>query len=336
MLLDELDDGYEVLRIMRHTLRRRLNLLPLCLFAALSILLILEYCNSNSGLWSSQSAHPPSVHLVLAATRHTELGWTRQLKVQNLEVIPYIADDPSAPYHPPANRGNEAMMYLTYLYEFYDKLPDIMIFTHGGDWSWHVDGVLEYSTAYAIEHLDLNEILQRQYVNLRVSWKYACPDWINTSVTVFSPQFNPGMKAEEQFMKQAFLDNFPGDPVPQILSQPCCSQFAATREAIRSIPCSQYKLHMDWLQDTLLESAISGRVWEHFWQWMFLKKAIDCPVEYKALCRYYHICFEGEEDWGNWKEHDASWYHLMEHKKAMLANGIQPGNNLGNGNIPVV
>jgi hypothetical protein len=57
------------------------------------------------------------------------------------------------------------MMYLTYLYEFYDKLPDISIFTHGLDWPWHIDGALEYGTAYAIEHLDLDEVRRRQYMN---------------------------------------------------------------------------------------------------------------------------------------------------------------------------
>jgi hypothetical protein len=82
------------------------------------------------------------------------------------------------------------MMYLTYLYEFYDKLPDISIFTHGSDWFWHIDGVLEYSTAYAIEHLDLDEVRRRQYMNLRISWLRACPNWINTSVAIWSEGFD--------------------------------------------------------------------------------------------------------------------------------------------------
>ena len=322
MPLEELD------YMRRKLLRPRLNLFPLCLFAVLSISLILKFRKHNSSLWSNLSAHPPSVQLVLAATRGTELGWARQLKVRNLEVIPYIADDPSAPYHPPENKGNEAMVYLTYLYAFYDKLPDISIFAHGDDRSWHVDSALESSTAYAIEHLDLNEILQRQYVNLRVSWENACPNWINTSVTGSSPQYKPHLKAEEQFMKQAFLENFPGDPVPQILSQPCCSQFAVTKEVIRSIPRSQFQLQINWLRAVGLGSEISGRVWEHLWQWMFLKKAIDCPVEYKALCRYYHICFEGEQDLGNWKEHDASMDHLIKQKEEILEGG-NPLRNAG-------
>jgi hypothetical protein len=50
--------------------------------------------------------------------------------------------------------------------------------------------VLEYSTAYAIEHLDLDEVRRRQYMNLRISWLRACPNWINTSVAIWSEGFD--------------------------------------------------------------------------------------------------------------------------------------------------
>jgi hypothetical protein len=306
-------------------IRRRHDLLALCLFGAITILLLHEFCKGLTRLWNFQSTSTPSVHLVLAAVKDADLEWTSHLKVPNLQVIPYIANDPNAKYHPPANRGNEAMMYLTYFYEFYNKLPDISILTHGADWAWHIDGALEYRTAYAIEHLDLKEVLRRKYLNLRVSWNWGCPTWINTSVTVTSPEYCPDLKAEEPFMKEAFKQNFPKDNVPPILSQPCCSQFAVTKEAIRSVPREQYKLQMDWLRDAPFESEISGRIWEHFWQWSFLRKAVDCPAEHKALCRAYHICFESEEDWWSWKEHEASRRSLLERRATMLANSIQPG-----------
>jgi hypothetical protein len=296
------------------------------LFAALSLFLLLEFCKGFTGIWSPQFSDVSSVHLILAATTETDLEWTKHLTVPNLQVIPYISDDPEARYHPPANKGNEAMMYLTYIYEFYDKLPDISIFTHGADSAWHVDGALEYSTAYAIEHLDLEEVVRRQYLNLRIGWEYGCPAWINTSITISSPDYDQNMKGEEPFMKDAFEQNFPNDDVPPILSQPCCSQFAVTKEAIRSVPRELYKLQIDWLLDTILHNGISGRIWERLWQWVFLKKAVDCPVEHKALCRTYHICFESEDDWRRWKEHEASRKNIVGQQYAMLADGIQPGN----------
>lgn len=33
------------------------------------------------------------------------------------------------------------------------------------------------------------------------------------------------------------------------------------------------------------------------WQYLFLGKAVGCPLEHKAYCRLYHICFGGREEY---------------------------------------
>jgi hypothetical protein len=38
------------------------------------------------------------------------------------------------------------------------------------------------------------------------------------------------------------------------------------------------------------------------WQYMFLHKDIDCPIEHKAYCRLYHICFGSYEAYVEWIE----------------------------------
>ncbi len=38
------------------------------------------------------------------------------------------------------------------------------------------------------------------------------------------------------------------------------------------------------------------------WQYLFLQKAIDCPIEHKAYCRLYNICFGGWEEFDEWLE----------------------------------
>lgn len=62
------------------------------------------------------------------------------------------------------------------------------------------------------------------------------------------------------------------------------------------------------------------------WQWLFVKKATDCPAEHKALCRGYHICFEDENDWNKWKEIEAEKFEMVDHRNAYLMNGVQPSN----------
>jgi hypothetical protein len=78
----------------------------------------------------------PSVNIVVASTREKDLSWTRKIKIRNANIIPYVADDAQAEFHPTANKGREAMVYLTYLHDFYNVLPDISIFVHGDELSW--------------------------------------------------------------------------------------------------------------------------------------------------------------------------------------------------------
>lgn len=309
-------------RLIACSKSRPWNLVLLFIWIFFSLRYLLNYPNTFSILRHEPSS--PSVNVILATTNHQNYNWTSKITLPNVQVIPYVADNPNATYHPPSNRGNEAMIYLTYLYEFYDHLPDISIFTHGRDESWHIDGVLDYSTANAINSLDLNEVKRRKYLNLRVSWEWACPNWINTSITTLSKEYDHNLKAEEPLTKKAFQYNFPDTAVPEIMSAPCCSQFAVTRETIRALPRAQYLHSISWFEASHLQSELSGRVWEHMWQWLFLQKAVDCPNEWMNLCRLYHICFETEQDWESWSTIEKDRYNIEQMRVAYLANGVQP------------
>lgn len=258
------------------------------------------------------SAASPTVHLVIASIAAENISWAYKLKVPNLQVIHYVADDPSAPYHPSANRGHEAMIYHSYFHDFYDQLPDISILTHAQDISWHMEPLLAHSVSFAVSHLDLLEVKERGYANLRVSWENACPDWINTTITDRN-----SLKLEERFTRDAFLANFGSTPefpveVPEILAQPCCSQIAVTRDTIRSIPREQYRRFIHWLETADMSDAILGRTWEHMFQWLFAKKAVDCPVEWKAYCRMYHICFDSRGEYDKYMDLDNARAELID------------------------
>ena len=240
---------------------------------------------------------PLTVHLVVAATAAEDVSWAFELKIPGFQVIHYVADDPSWPNHPRANRGREAMIYHTYFHDFYDELPDIVILTHAQDISWHMEPLLNHSLTYAITRLDIPAVKERGYANLRVSWENACPAYINTAL-----EGPDGIEHEGQSTREAFLANF-GDPsgytgdVPEILAQPCCSQFAVTRDAIRSVPRDQYARSIAWLINSPMSDFMLGRTWEHMFQWLFAKKSVDCPIEWKTYCKMYHVCFDGAEEY---------------------------------------
>jgi hypothetical protein len=188
-------------------------------------------------------------------------------------VVPYIADDPSALHHPEKNKGHEAMMYLQYFYDFYDNLPDISILIHSQQKAWHIDNMLDQSMIFSLNHLDLREVQRREFLNLRVTWGVGCSTGsINTSRVLEESVHDP---PEEKAMQEAFRVNFNVYNVPEILATPCCSQIAVTKDKILSVPREQYQHHIKWLLDTRLPDHISGRIWEHLWQYLFLQKAVS-------------------------------------------------------------
>ena len=78
------------------------------------------------------STFPPddfTKHLVLMTTSKSDIRWLKTLPpTSGLDQIIYHADGPLMDV--PVNKGNEAMAYLTYLIEYYDTLPDIVVFIH--------------------------------------------------------------------------------------------------------------------------------------------------------------------------------------------------------------
>ncbi|KAH6648850.1 hypothetical protein BKA67DRAFT_538861 [Truncatella angustata] len=231
-----------------------------------------------------------SVNLVIATIASEDISWTSRLQIPNLNIVRYVSDEPTAQYHPPVPKGREALMYHTYLHDFYDALPDVSIFVHADEQPWHTDAELWDSMLFTLSNLDLAAVAERGYANLRVNWYQACPDWINTTKSV-----EESVKQEEPWMAAAFRANF-GDEaeVPEILAGPCCSQFAVTREAIRSRPREAYAQTQRWLVETDWSDYIVGRIWERLWSYLFLEgRPTDCPVEWKAFCRMYGVCFPG-------------------------------------------
>lgn len=277
-------------------------------------------------------ASPMTVHLVIAATSSEDISWTSRLKIPGLRVIHYIADDSSAVHHPPANKGHEAMIYHSYFLDFYDQLPDIAILTHAQDISWHMEPLLSHSLSYALAHLDLLAVKERGYANLRVSWDNACPAYINTTIEGTS-----GLELESQSTREAFLGNFGdasglSDEVPEILAQPCCSQFAVTRDVIRSVTRESYARYINWLLHSSMDDSILGRTWEHMFQWLFTKKAVDCPVEWKTYCKMYHICFESQAKYEKYMELDQARADLIDRYDVSTLKALWTW-GLGNGKL---
>jgi hypothetical protein len=236
-------------------------------------------------------------NLVVAKTKKEDATWvdTEDLGIVNRMI--YVVDDKHAPLHPPMNKGHEVMVYLTYIIDHYDNLPDVSIFMHAHKNAWHQNDLLNYDAAEMVKRLSSERVQREGYMNLRCHWMPGCPEWMHPGSLEVDPA-----KKEEALMAQAWAEIFPDKPMPEVLAQPCCAQFALSRDRIRALSRDRYLFYREWVIRTKIEDKFSGRVWEYLWQVAFTGQARVCPNQWSCYCDGYGMCFKNEDEFDYWFE----------------------------------
>ena len=231
--------------------------------------------------------------LAIARLKKEDVSWIDEEDV-DVERYIYVVDDPTAPLKPPKNKGHEAMVYLTYIIDHYDVLPDITLFMHAHRYAMHNSPLLNTDAVEMIQRLSSERVMREGYVNLRCKLDPGCP-------TVLTDHGNFGEHKEWKEDLSRFLKYLqPGKPLPSEMSQPCCAQFALSRERIQATPLAKYLFYRDWLLQTELEDYASGRTWEYLWHFIFTGKSVYCPSEFICYCDTYGICFDSPDDLEQW------------------------------------
>jgi hypothetical protein len=256
--------------------------------------------NPSKPLFLHGTPKPPGSNytraLVIASTSTEDVSW---ITSESLLVTPfiYVVDSPTSLLSTPANKGHEVMVYLTYIIDHFSTLPDITLFMHAHRHSWHNNVLLNHDAAEMIRRLSSEHVLRNGFVNLRCHWEPGCPDWMHPGVT--ADDIN---KQEETLMVQAWAELFPGEGAPLLLAQPCCAQFAVSRERIRARGLERWRFYREWLMRTELSDHLSGRIWEYLWQVVFTGEADVCPDQHVCYCDGYGVCFEDGAAFERWGE----------------------------------
>ncbi|KAJ5593133.1 hypothetical protein N7537_010037 [Penicillium hordei] len=272
---------------------------------------------TGTGAWNTTRAHtnhlyapppdfipgtpkPPgykySKVMVVTRTKMEDTSWIAE-ELPDWDHAIYVADDPTAPLHPPKNKGHEVMIYLTYIVDHYDQLPDVAVFMHSHQFAWHNDNLFAGDAAQLLRRLNLNRVIREGYMNTRCGFGPGCPAWMHPGALEADES-----KQEEIMLARAWGELFPDQEIPSVLAQPCCAQFALSRDRIRSIPRARFVFYRDWLLSTDLSDYITGRIWEYLWQFIFTGEAVLCVDESVCLCDGYGFCFGGYEEWNNYRE----------------------------------
>jgi Protein of unknown function (DUF3431) len=247
--------------------------------------------------------------LVVARLKSEDVSWIQQ-ELPDLETAIYTVDDPEAPYKVPENKGHEAMVYLTYIIDNYNELPDTSIFIHSHRITWHNNDLLKSDASKMLKRLNNERVARDGYFNLRCHQHPGCPDWIDLKKT--EEDIN---KKEEVLFAKVWAELHIDDPMPDTLAQACCAQFAVSRDRVRSIPLARWHHYRNWLLNTDMDSTVSGRIWEYTWQYVFTGQSSFCPSMDVCYCDGYRICFGSEQNIGDYFEARESHRELVEKLK---------------------
>ena len=98
--------------------------------------------------------------LVVARLQHQHVDWIQE-ELPDIYTAIYVADDETAALHPPVNKGNEAMVYLTYIIDNYHSLSDVTIFIHNHEISWHNNDLLSSQMSNQLQYLQLDHVVSQ-------------------------------------------------------------------------------------------------------------------------------------------------------------------------------
>lgn len=271
----------------------------------------------NTSPYPKGETKPPGSNytkaLVVPKLRRENTSWIEEelgdlIEVGLLKPAVYVVDDPKAELHPPKNKGHEVMVYLTYIIDHYDELADVNMFMHAHREAWHNNDILGNDAVEMIRRLSPERVTREGYMNLRCHWDPGCPAWLHPGSTKKNNN-----KKEEILLAQAWSQLFPLDPIPNILAQPCCAQFAVSRERIQRTSKMRFIVMRDWILRTQLSDYLSGRVFEYIWQFIFDATPIHCPSMSWCYCDGYGMCFGGPKEFDKWFELRFKRNELKEH-----------------------
>lgn len=225
----------------------------------------------------------------------------------------------------PANRGHEAMVYLTFIIDNYYHIPEAgVVFVHGSRWAWHNDEQT-YDNVVLLKLLDVPKALEPWgYHNLRCDWSAStCPPSvkpqgsIETSLKAIISPWDARAVSDSNLpasFKALFGRGEEGyfaelGKHATVRSQ-CCAQFVVSRENILQHTLDEYIALRQWLLDSsrdvfLRDDRVAGRIISYLWHVLFIKReriedngaislnklnSAACPTAADCYCRLYGFC----------------------------------------------
>jgi hypothetical protein len=252
------------------------------LAAVLLLTILFTWTRSSSS--SPKNKKPTNPHpkisraVVIASTATSNLTWL-DAALQNSHWKPYIyVTDSSSPSLPensltvPKNKGNEAMVYLTWIIDNYHNLPDVAFFHHHHNQAWHQ----QFSSSFELERLNVANVVKQGYVSPRCLPGCENVMTLTGDVAPLEDLKTASREVMIASVLHAFWRNAEGErkEIPKEIAAPCCAQFAVSKERILNVDLGVWKALREWLIQTEVPSGQAGRILEYTWHLWFGKEAV--------------------------------------------------------------
>ncbi|KAF3024771.1 hypothetical protein E8E14_006829 [Neopestalotiopsis sp. 37M] len=259
------------------------------LLAVFSCISLILYCGVDTKPPRLPLSQPLQKALVIASSIATaqDTAWLSQIP-RDWAIYHYVTDEISidgsstSALSVPADKGNEAMAYLTYIIDHFDELPDVVFFRHSHYKSWHQ----AFDSVFEVSSLRTDYVLERGFVSPRCM--SGCENVMPVAGEGVSIADIHLVTRDIQLrsLLSEFLD--PAEPIPRKIAAPCCAQFAVSRAAVQSRSREWWMAMRSWLISTSLSSYSSGRLLEWTWHIWFGEEASLCSISEEAcLCNVF-------------------------------------------------
>ena len=208
---------------------------------------------------------------IVVSRFNKNIDWIYKIKDENILV--YDKQNDQNIYNIPVNKGNEASVYLKYIIDFYNNLPEYTFFIHDDEYAWHHTGSIINKYYKGLEEIKKNNTL---YININ--------DKIILGSIISNPWYNNIMNWYNDYIEQYIpMNELPNKDWTQ--GYYGSAQFFVHKSLILNLPLIFYKNLYNWIITTNLSNAESGRYLEWTWHlfWVIYPKIKNKIINNKKI-----------------------------------------------------
>jgi len=194
------------------------------------------------------------------------LDWINKITTDKAVAIIYSASKPhefeplSIPKHFARNKGMDASMYLSYIIDHYNELPERTLFVHHHEENWTQD----YPLPFIINNLNWNAA---KYFSIGNRKMYVNP-------------YSSISNEHQQIIKDNWYIFQGNIEHTENIFFYCGTQFCVHRDLILQYPVTFYKGLLNWVYETPLADYYTGRMFEYYWHYLLTHDPVDNDIKY--------------------------------------------------------